>query len=93
MNIKHTIKKAGLLVKEFSVLCGVSRISVHVWMIGGNINPLRQAKVEKIVAAIDAAVRAGDLPLDVPDPSNASSGASMKRIQAIVIKHLKTLSK
>lgn len=88
MKLKRTINKSGVFIKEFGALCGVSRIAVHVWLAGGRINPLRQSRVEGVAAALDAAVAAGDMPIDRPDPKG-----DMLKIQTIVIKHLKLLAR
>lgn len=92
MNIKKTIKRAGLYVEEFGGLCGVSRIAVYAWLNGKPINPLRVPRVETIVAAVDAATEAGDLPIERPKTRKVDKDMATARIKKIVIKHLKLIA-
>lgn len=84
--ILAAIKKAGLTVAEFALLCGVSRVAVYKWDSGGTIHPLRQPKVAKIFGAIASAVKAKDFP--PKNPSRAKDERA-KEVMATVIKHLK----
>lgn len=86
--ILAAIKKAGLTVAEFALLCGVSRISVYKWDSGGPIHPLRKPKVDKICGAIADAVRAKDFP---PKNPNRAKDDRAKEIMATIIRHLKKL--
>lgn len=80
------IKKAGLTVAEFALLCGVSRVAVYKWDTGGFMHKLRKPKVDKICGAIAAAVKAKDFPPKNPGKAKADRA---KEIMATVIKHLK----
>jgi len=92
MNLKKIIKQAGLYVEEFGDLCGVSRISVYAWMKGKPINELRQARVEAIASAVEAATEAGDLPIERPHTRKVDKAMATDRIKKIVIKHLKLIA-
>lgn len=92
MNIKKTIKKSGLRVAEFGDMCGVSRIAVYAWINGKPINELRQARVEAIASAVDAATEAGDLPIERPKTRKVDKELATERVKKIVIKHLKLIA-
>lgn len=92
MDIKQAINKSGLFIEEFGGLCGVSRISVYAWMKGKPINELRQARVEAIVAAVEAATEAGDLPIERPKTRKVDKKMATDQIKKIVIKHLKLIA-
>lgn len=86
MTFLAKIKTAGLTVAEFASLCGVSRVAVYKWDKGGVVNPLRKPKVDKILGAIDSAVKAKDFP---PSNSVRIKEDRAKEIMATVIRHLK----
>lgn len=57
------IAKAKITQKDFADICGVSRITVNLW-VGGKMQPHRflQPKVEAALAALEQAVSSGKLP-------------------------------
>lgn len=85
-SILDAVRKAGLTVAEFALLCGVSRVAVYKWEKGGVVNPLRKPKVDKILDAIAGAVKAKDFP---PSNSVRIKEDRAKEIMATVIRHLK----
>jgi len=92
MNIKKTLKKADIQIKEFAVLCGVSRMSVHLWCDGRPINPLRLPRVEKLLAAIESAVAAKDFPISRPNIRGVDPKFVDEKIKSTVLKHLRPLT-
>ena len=93
MNLKKLVKNAGLHVDEFAAFCDVSRVAVYVWFNGGAINPLRKPRIDKLKAALQSAIDTGDLPIERPKIRRVEKKDVTARIRAIVIKHLKTVSK
>ncbi len=64
---------------------GVSKVAVCHWVKGtSNVDPLRVAKVEKLLAAVARAVEAGDMP--VP---KIPRGDRAERLTSALVKHLK----
>jgi transcriptional regulator with XRE-family HTH domain len=55
---------AGIRKTEFATMLGVSRVTVYKWLAGGNVHPLRYAKVKKYMDAIVGAIDDKKLPLD-----------------------------
>lgn len=94
MEIDQTIKRAGLIVEEFAKLAGVTRVAVYLWIKGNKINAIRVPRVEKLLAAIDAAVEAGELPMDGVSPrTKHGKEFRMLQLKKIVIKHLQVTQK
>lgn len=90
--IKQVIEVSGLYVKEFGSLAGVTRAAVHGWMNGANINPLRINRMYKILAAVESAIAAGDLPMSRSGMKGFGAD-ELSTIKGIVVRHLKLLSK
>jgi len=89
MNIKKLIKSADLMVAEFALLAGVSRVTVHAWMNGAEINVLRKPRIDKLVTAVERGIEAGDFPMgDKRSRSRGTKEAREKLLKQIVIKHL-----
>lgn len=85
MNLKDTCERADVRAADLGRLLGVTRISVHNWLHGkSNPNKYLAAKVGKIERALQAAVAAGDLPLQnrPTDPV-----ARTRAIGLIIVKH------
>lgn len=93
MDIKKTLTSAGIQLGEFAALCGVSRVTMHAWCTGGNMHPLRVPRVEKLLAAVEAATGAGDFPIVRLGTRRGSKAATLSRIKAVVLKHLKGIAK
>lgn len=89
MTLKELLTESGLYVAEFGALCGVSRQTVHNWMLGFEIAELRKPKVDKLTAAIARAVGCGDLPVG---KLASRKDARKDLIKNIVIKHLKAIA-
>lgn len=83
MKIKQTLDDAGISAAEFAALCGVTKNMVYKWIKGAKPHVLREAKVNKILAAIAVAVDEGDLPLTGVDNTRP------KRIQSVVLANIK----
>lgn len=93
MQIKELLDKSGLYVAEFGALCGVSRQTVHNWMLGFEIAPLRRPKVEKLYAAISRAVEHNELPVgSLSARKKHTKGVRSELIKNIVIKHLRAIA-
>jgi hypothetical protein len=93
MPIKKLLDESGLYVAEFGTLCGVSRQTVHNWMTGFEIAPLRKPKVDKLVAAIARAVEHGDLPAgELSSRKRTTKAVRAELIKNIVIKHLRAIA-
>lgn len=58
------IDRGELTQKEFSVLCGVSRVTVNLW-VRNKMQPHRyiRQRIERLVAQLNSAVDQGTLPL------------------------------
>lgn len=93
MQIKKLLGESGLHVAEFGALCGVSRQTVHNWMLGFDIAELRKPKVDKLTAAIARAVECGDLPAgELSSRKRLTKDVRKDLIKNIVIKHLKAIA-
>ena len=80
------IKRAGLKQIEFAALVGVSRPTVNLW-VRGKMHPNRyiQKHVKDTLAAVQAAVKNGDLPLPAhlgPDYRTAAIGEAVSKHQS-----------
>ncbi len=78
------LKAAGLSKADISRLYGVSRQTVHNWFAGSNVHVLIHAKVERVTNAINKAVEAGELPVEL----GKSVTDRAKKITDIVKAHL-----
>ena len=92
MSLKKVVKRAGIHVDEFAAFCGVSRVAVHGWFNGGTINPLRKPRIDKLEAALQSAIDAGDLPIERPKIRRIDKADVTVKIRGIVIKHLKIVA-
>jgi len=91
-DMKYLIKKAGLIVGEVANLCGVTRVSVHNWLAGKPINPLRKPRVDKIIKAIANAIQAHDFPLSEGKRQGGDAKAARSvQVKEVIIKHLRAL--
>lgn len=64
----NVIRQAGITQLQFGALVGVSRLTVSTWVHGyAKPRAALRPRVAKIVAALDTAVRRGELPLEEPD--------------------------
>lgn len=57
------LRRAKITQKDFATIIGVSRVSVNNWMHGDTMNPLRSAKVQKALVAIERGITEGDFPM------------------------------
>lgn len=67
-NIDFSIlEKAGISQAEFADLCGVSRVTVNLW-VKGKMQPHRYLRhtVARVTEDIQVALDAGRLPVDTP---------------------------
>lgn len=94
MEINGLIKQSGLTVDEMAGICGVTRMAVYTWKKGGKINPLRKPKIDKLFGAIEAAIRAGDLPPKVGKKQKDLSAITARKdeIKAVLVKHLRAVT-
>jgi len=75
------VKKAGLYQHEFGDLCGVSRVTVNLWVrTPTKPHPLIRNKVKDILSGLQSAVSAGALPI----PNNVPKKNRMEKIRQVV---------
>lgn len=86
MLIKPMLDDAGITVAEFAKMCGVTRGMVYRWERGSNVHPLRVPRVKKLLAAIAAAIEAGELPL------GKDKDARAQRVRDLVVANLKKVA-
>lgn len=89
INMKDTLKAAGLTVPEFAQLIGVSRNMVYKWYRGSKPHALREARVNKLLATIIVATESGDLPAGDTPYTRTAANLRSEQIQAIIINTIK----
>lgn len=91
MEMTKILNKAGITIGEFAGFAGVTRASVHKWMKGGEMHPLREARVNKLLDAIKRATDNCEFPLELRnnryDLDEKKARAS--KLKAVIIEYLK----
>lgn len=88
MNIKETLQRGGIRITEFAKIVGVNRVTVSTW-VNGHFLPhtFIRPKVEKLLGAVNAAVKAKTLPL--PDDPTQTRTERLKEIKYVLQAALK----
>lgn len=94
MSLKEAVEYSGIKPTEFGELCdGVTRVTVYKWMSGSPVHKLRQAKVNKLVRALESAIAAKDMPIVRPKTRKVDHELVMSQIKKIIIKHVSLVLK
>jgi hypothetical protein len=92
INMKETLKAAGLTIPEFAQLVGVSRNMIYKWGRGAKPHELRVSRVDKLLLVIKAATESGDLPVDGTHHSRAAADLRSEQIRAVIVNTIKKSS-
>jgi DNA-binding XRE family transcriptional regulator len=78
------LTRAKLTNSDFARLIGVSRVTVYNWLTDGSPHSMIRKKFDKVVAAVQCAVDAGELPITVRRVTERKAA-----IVAAVSKHIR----
>lgn len=83
------IKEAGLTPDHVAKIVGVSRVTASRWLNGHfGVHRLLNAKVQRLLDAVERGLQAGDFPL----PPDVPRAMRLMEIKAVLRKHIKPSS-
>jgi transcriptional regulator with XRE-family HTH domain len=73
------IERAGISQREFSILAGVSRVTVNKWVRGGTVHSWKAQEISELLSKVATALDVGALPLQDPSENVAMPAGRVRR--------------